>query len=48
MGDWGTSNDWGMGDLDITSTLNSAYAAGDLTSSLSQMVEQANKVRERP
>lgn len=44
MGEWGTSNDWGMGDLDITSTLNSAMDV-DLTSSINQMVEQANKVR---
>ena len=45
LGDgWGTGGDWGMGDLDITSTLNSAMEV-DLTSSINQMVEQANKVR---
>ena len=47
LGDgWGTGGDWGMGDLDITSTLNSAMEV-DLTSSINQMVEQANKVRAR-
>jgi hypothetical protein len=44
-GDWGTS-DWGMGDLDITASLNSAMEV-DLTSSINQMVEQANKVSGR-
>lgn len=40
---WGMG-DWGMGDLDLTSTLNSAIGDVDLTSSINQMVEQANQV----
>lgn len=43
---WGMG-DWGIADLDLTSSLSSAIGDVDITSSFNQMVEQANKVSAR-